>query len=384
VLLSEFGVTPRDWGWQKFPVSYPLLTWENNLGALGPYFYGRSGSFWMAYEAAVGGRENMNAILARIDDEPSLWPLEAGWFMDQGEWVSGKNLDALFLDWVFQPVTAKARLETRRAAHDQVVELQARAATMGLTGMPSDIYDNLIAWVFDPVAGQVAKANKVLDSYAEVLQTSSEAGLGAPDGVARAWGKKKVSETLVVVEEQRQAIVAILASTKELAGEPEDSVSMQKLAEAREKYAGGDYAGAKAAAATGVTAAFNEVAAAKMIEIAREKQNTFSPNFFGRIGMFWTDPDADLAAAEQALAAGDGTQALKLSQGAYESWEGATQRGIQRIALVAGIMCALTFAIWFILKRLDGPSAPTKRPGQGHFLEESTERRSSWRDWENS
>ena len=28
-----------------------------------------------------------------------------------------------------------------------------------------------------------------------------------------------------------------------------------------------------------------------MIEIAREKQNTFSPNFFGRIGMFWTDPE---------------------------------------------------------------------------------------------
>ena len=47
--------------------------------------------------------------------------------MDQGEWVSGKNLDALFLDWVFNPVTSKALLAERRVAHDQVRELQARA-----------------------------------------------------------------------------------------------------------------------------------------------------------------------------------------------------------------------------------------------------------------
>ena len=384
VLLPEFGLSATDLGWQKFPVNYPLLTWQNNLGALGPYFYGRSGAFWFAYETAVGGRENMTAILGRVDDEPSLWPLEAGWFMDQGEWVGGKNLDAVFLEWVFQPLTAKTLLETRRAAHDQVRELQARAATMGLYGMPSDIYDNLLAWVFDPVAGQVAKANKVLDSYAEVTALSTEAGLGTPDGVAKVWGKKKVSESSVVVEEQRQAIATILSSTKELEGASDDSIAKKKLAEAREKYAAGDYAGAKAAAAGGVTAAFNEVAAGKMIQIAREKQEAFSPNFFGRIGMFWADPDGDLAAAEQALKDGDGNKALELSQAAYESWDGATQRGIQRLAMAAGVMCALTFAVWFILRRLDGPSAPAKKPGQGHYLEESAERRSSWRDWENS
>ena len=324
----------------------------------------------------------MTAILGRIDDEQSLWPLEGGWFMDQGEWVGNKDLDALFLEWVFNPVSSKALLEQRRATHTQVRELQARALTYGLSGMPSDIYDNLLAWVFDPVPGQVAKANKVLDSYVEVV-TLKLRPASLLTGRRKVW-VQKISESLVVVEEQRQAIIAILASAKDLASAPDDSIAKKKLTEAHEKYAAGDYAGAKQAAAGGVTAAYNEVAAVKMLEIAREKKNSFSPNFFGTIGMFWTNPDADLAKAEQALADGDGTKSLALARSAYDSWDGASQRGIQRLALGAGLMCALTFAVWFILKRLDGPSAPAKKAGQGHFLEESSERRSSWKDWENS
>ena len=384
-LAGELGVTPIDRGWERMPFKEPLATWYNGSQIYNSnYWYGKSGAFWFAYEAAVGGREVMTQVLARMDDEPGLLPLQAGWFMDQGEFISGKNLDALYLEWVFQPVTAKPLLETRRATHDQVRELQARALTMGLTGMPSDIYDNLIAWVFAPVSGQVVKANKVLDAYAEVLALSGEAGLGTPDGVAKVWGNKKVSESLVVVEEQRQAILAITNAAKDLADEPEGSTALKKLAEAKEKYALADYSGAKAAAADGVTAAFNEVTAVKMIEIAKKKQDEFSPNFFGRIGMFRADPAGDLAAAEQALADGDGTRALQLSRQAYETWDGATQAGIQRLAIVAGLMCALTFGVWYILKKLDSPDEPVKKPGQGHFLEESTERRSSWRDWENT
>jgi hypothetical protein len=99
--------------------------------------------------------------------------------------------------------------------------------------------------------------------------------------------------------------------------------------------------------------------------------------------MFFVDPDGQLADAEQALADGDGATALKLSRSAYDTWDGASQRGIQRLAAGAGIMCALTFLVWFLLHRLEGPSTP-KRAGQGHYLEEAGERRSSWRDWENN
>jgi|GEM_PF-3033981 len=384
VVAPQLGITLYNRNWRSVPVNEPLATWLNGSSVYDPdYWYGKAGDFWMAYEAAVGGREVMTQVLSRMDDEQSLWPLKAGWFMDHGEWVSGKNLDALFLEWVFNPLTATKLLAERRAAHDAVKELQARAATLNLYGMPSDIYDNLLAWVFDPVAGQVEKANKVLDSYQQVVTLSNEAGLGAPEGVAKAWGSKKVSETQVVVEEQRQAIAAILQAAKDLASEPEDSPALKLLAEAKDKYAAGDYSGAKASAAAGVTARFNADAAVKMIEIAKKKQDEFSPNFFGRIGMFFTEPDKELADAEKALADGDGTRALKLSRSAYDTWDSATQRGIQRLAMLAGLMCALTFAVWFILHRLEGPSAP-KRATAGHYLEEPGERRSSWRDWENT
>lgn len=383
-LAPEFGVTMRDWGWQSIPLNVPLSTWENDLNPVSSsYFYGRSASFWKAYEEAVGGREVMSRILARVDDEQSLWPLRPGWFLDHGEWESGRDLEQLFLDWVYNPDTAKSLLGQRREAHTLVKEMQARAATMGLSGMPSDIYDNLIAWVFDPVGGQVAKGNKVLDAYAEVIAASNAAGLGAPEGVNKYWGHKKIAETLTVVEDQRQAVIAISAATKELDAKPDDSVAKQKLAEAREKYAAGDYQGAKSAAAGGVTAAYNEVAAGKMIDIAKKKQDEFSPNFFGRIGLFFENPDGTLKAAEDAYAAGDGEKALKLSRQAYDTWDGATQRGIQRLAIVAGLMCGLTFLVWYILHRLEAPVSGRK-PGQGHYLEESNERRGSWRDWENS
>lgn len=384
VVAPELGFTPRDWRWQASGFNQPLSTWSNGLsGAITQYFYGRSGSFWFAYETAIGGRANMNAVLSRMDDEKSLWPLDGGWFMDHGEWVGAKNLDTLFLDWVFQPVTAKPLLATRRAAHDKVTELQMRAATLGLSGMPSDIYDNLLAWVFDPVPDQVARANKVLDIYAEVAGLSTQAGLGQPDGVNHAWGKKRVSETLVVVGDQRQAINAIISSTTAIEKTPADSPPQQKLLQAREKYAAGDFPGAKSAAADAVTSAYNDVAAGKMIQIAKTKQNDFSPNFFGTIGMMFTDPDRDLAKAEAAQAAGDGRAALKLAKGSYETWASASQRGIQRLAMMAALMCALTFGAWFILKKLEAPIV-TKRPGQGHVLEADGDRRSGWRDWENS
>jgi len=383
-VAPDLGITPIDRGWSAMPFKDPLATWYNGSAVTNPdYWYGKAGAFFKAYEQALGGRDVMTDVLARMDDEPALLPLDAGWFMDQGEWVSGKNLDQLFLDWVYQPLTAKPLIEQRRAAHDLVIALQARAATMGLSGMPSDIYDNLLAWVFDPVADQVARANKVLDAYADVIALSEQNGLGRPEGVNQYWGKKRVAESQVAVETQRQAITTIIDSSKAIENKPADSPAWAKIAEAKEKYAAGDYAGAKSAAAGAVTTAYNEVAAGKMIELAKEKQANFSAGFFGRIGMMFSDPDGQLKQAEAAQAAGDGATALKLAKSAYQTWDGATQRGIQRLAIVAALMCALTFGVWFVLRRLEGPVV-AKKVGQGHVLEVDGERRSGWRDWENS
>lgn len=383
VVAPQLGVSPRDWGWQAFGVNFPLTQWGSMLGGPPQYWYGRSGAFWSAYEEAVGGREKMTEILSRIDDDPGAWRLQDRWFLDQGEWVSDRNIDQLFLDWVFNSETAAPLLATRRAAKDQVATLSVHALEAGLSGLPSDIYENLIAWNFGAIPAQVARANDVVDSYARVLQLSQDAGLGAPAKVAESWGTATVATTAVVVEDQRQAILSIIAATEQLASEPEGSRASTRLAEARDKYNAGDFAGARASATGGVTDVYNDTAAGKMIDLAKEKQATFKAGFLGRVGMFFTDPAGDLAKAEAAYAAGDGAAALQLSRGAYDTWDNANRRGIQRLALLAGVMAGLSFLVWFLLQRMDRAPAP-KRLGEGHFIDASDERRGSWKDWENT
>lgn len=382
VVAPQVSISTRDWGWQAFGVNLPLTQWGSMLGGPPQYWYGRSGAFWFAYEAAVGGREKMTEILSRIDDDPGAWRLQDRWFLDQGEWVSDRNIDQLFLDWVFNAETAAPLLATRRAAKDQVATMTVHALEVGLSGLPTDIYENLIAWNFGAIPAQVALANDVVDSYAKVLQLSQDAGLGTPAKVAESWGTATVATTAVVVEDQRQAILSIIAATEQLASEPGGSRASTRLAEAREKYNAGDFAGARASATGGVTDVYNETAAGKMIDLAKEKQATFKAGFLGRIGMVFTDPDGDLEKAEAALAAGDGGAALQLSRDAYDTWNDANRRGIQRLAILAGLMAGLSFLVWYLLQRIDRTPTP-KRLGEGHFIDVSDERRASWRDWEN-
>ena len=382
VVAPELGITPRDWGWEDFGVSFPLSQWGTMLGGPAEYWYGRSGAFWFAYEEAVGGRETMTKILSRIDDDPGLWRLQDRWFLDQGEWVGDRKLDQLFLDWVFNAETARPLLETRRTAKDQVSAMTVRAVALGLNGLPTDLYDNLMAWSFDAIVRQVATANELLDSYESVLKLSAEAGLGTPGAVAEAWSTTTLAQTGVVVEDQRQAILSIVSATGQLAERSDDPAVQAALAEAREKYNAGDFTGARSAATGAITGVYNHEAAGKMIALAREKQATFKAGFLGRIGMLFSDPAGDLEKAEAAYAAGDGAAALELSRGAYDTWNDASRRGIQRLAILAGLMAGLSFLVYFLLQRMERPPAP-KRPGEGHYIEISDERRGSWRDWEN-
>jgi hypothetical protein len=353
------------------------------MGGPAEYWYGRSGDFFFAFEEAIGGRQNMSAVLAAIDDEPALWRHKEGWFMDQGEFFSGRNLDQLFLDWVYVPETARPLLQERRAAHELVLGLRLRAAEAGLgNSIPSDIYNNLIAWVFHPVAGQVAQGDAILAAYRSATELAAVAGLQTPDVVAVSWRRARFSETARLIEDQRQAIVAIQAATTELANEPENSPFRDAIRKARELYEKGDFVGARTAATSGVTGRVNSDAAARLITLAKETRDAFNPGFFARVGMLFTDPDATLRQAEEALAAGDGTRALQLARDAHATWDGASARGIQRLALLAAVMCALSFAVWVLLRRLERPPA-NKKVGQGHFIESNT-RTGSWRDWENT
>lgn len=385
-VAPELGVKPINRNWQRFPFKDPLISMYNGSGVFEPdYWYGKAGDFWFAYQAAIGGPDNMRMILSYMGSEKDRWPLDARWFMDRGESESGANLDKLFSDWVFNQDTSASLLAQRRTAHDLVKILTDRAATMGLSGLPSDIYDNLEAWVFEPIEGQLLKANGVLDSYAAVVKLGDESSLGQSTAVAKSWGKRTIAQTAGVVEDQRQAIQAIVDARRQLGDRMPDSAA-KKLAEAVVAYGSGDYSGAKRLAADSLTAVFNEEASGKMIELAKAKQSSFKVGFLSRVGLFFKDPDGDLQKAESAYASGDSAGALKYARSAYDGWDGASGRGIQRLAMLMGLMCALSVGVWLLLKKLDGSSSggPAKRVGEGHYLEPGDERTRNWRDWENT
>ncbi|MGE5595353.1 MAG: hypothetical protein ACM3S1_04885 [Hyphomicrobiales bacterium] len=381
-LAPTLGITPRDWGWESLGYTDPLATWWNGSQVLDAnYWYGKTMTFWFKYQEAIGGPENMKQVLGMLDDRPEQLPVDGRWFMDAGERVSGANLDELFLTWVYNRQTSAPLFAERRAAHDLVKGLVSRAAELGLTGVPTDIQANLDEWQFGGVAGQVADANKVLDNYQRVVARSNDAGLGAPGGVAAAWGTSTIARSGAVVEDQDQAISAIVNATSSLANEEAGSPALARLAQARDAYAAGNFEEAARLASESTTTAYNEVAAGRMLELAREKQASYKPSFFGRIGLFFTDPEGDLAKAEQAYANGDPEAALKLSGSAYDAWDGANERGLMRLAILAGAMCGLTVGVWYLLRRLD-PDRVSRPAGTGHVLTE--ESRASWRDWENT
>jgi hypothetical protein len=93
------------------------------------------------------------------------------------------------------------------------------------------------------------------------------------------------------------------------------------------------------------------------------------------------DPEGDLSAAEAAYGQGDYAKALKLSRSAYDTWEGADDRGLMRLAIAAGLMCALSTGVWWGLRRLEPKKrAPVASPG--HSLGDDHGPR--WKDWENN
>ncbi|MCK9518379.1 MAG: hypothetical protein M0R74_05030 [Dehalococcoidia bacterium] len=379
-LAPTLGIAPRDWRWAATGFNDPLATWWNGSAVTdSAYWYGKSAAFWDAYAAAIGGPDAMTRVLSAVDDHATR--RDGGWFMDTGERVSGQHLDELFLTWVWNRTTSEPLLAERRAAHDLVRGLTDRASELGLAGVPSDIQANLDAWQFRPIAAQVTAAGSVLDEYAAVIAKAAAAGLPQSDGVANAWGTVSTATTRTLIGDQRQAIDAIVGASHDLANEPEGSAALAELAEARERYADGDFAQADRLAAGAKTTAYNEVASGRMIAIAKQKQAEFRPSFLSRIGLFFADPDGDLAAAESALAEGDHAAALRLSRSAYDDWSGAKRRGLMRLAMLMGGMCLVTVGTWYVLRRLDPDQAVNRPLGTGHVIEE---RRSSWADWDNS
>lgn len=385
VVAFQVGFVPIERPWKSSGYTDPLATWYSGSNVYDPmYWYGKAGAFWFEYEKVIGGREGMKAVLQRMDDEPSRLPLDARWFMDAGEYASGSNLDELFLTWVFNAETAQATVKERRAAHNLVSALAARQAGFGLSGFPTDLHANLDAWEFGGIAGQVEKVHALLDALATVSALSAEAGLPPSGAVAKVWQTSAMAGLASMIENQRQAIVAISGTAKELTNEPPNSPSLARLEEARVAYAAGDFTGAKRLASLAITTLTDKGTAEQLISLAKEKQAAFKPGVLARIGMLFEDPAGDLAKAEAAHEAGDAATALKFSKLAYDGWNEADARGLKRLAIFFGLMGAACVGVYYLLARVDRGGRRDAGKGStssGHYIPEG---RSRWRDWENT
>jgi hypothetical protein len=179
-------------------------------------------------------------------------------------------------------------------------------------------------------AGPGRDGHHAFDDYLQLAAEVEAAGLPQIENVKNAWNTSSIREVAGVIVNQRNALNAIVNSTRVLEHEEADSPSLQELEEARLKWAEGDLSEATRLGAAAATTSFNEDAAVKMIALAKEKQATFKAGFLGRIGLLWKDPAGDITRAEEAYAAGDPTKAMKLAEGAYKAWDTADKSGLIR------------------------------------------------------
>lgn len=382
-LQAEMGFVPgtRDWQSYEYKDEAPLIGWDEQWGGSGEFWYGKAGAFYKEYESAIGGPANMTTVLSGMYTDPPT-PKDHRWFMDRGEEVSGANLDELFLEWVFYEETAAPLIAERRAARTGISELATRAATAGLAGTPKDIALNMANWQFGGVSKQIADADAVIVAYTEVLGMAAESGLPMGNAVKDAWTTRSMREVAAIVEDTRQTILAIDTAASQLS---DDAVGAATLEDAREAFSAGKLTEAKDLAAKSRTMRFNIETAEALVDIAVEKQASFTPNLFTRIGLYGKDPDADLTAAQEAMAAGKPEEAMVHAKAAFKVWDSAEKNGMARLAIAFALMAGISTGTWWLLKKLDvrkpDEGELRRRATGGHVLQPADERKPGWKDW---
>jgi hypothetical protein len=138
----------------------PLRCPENREYDL--YGYARSLAFIELLEERVGEEAlvETNALIAAGEE-----PAGARQYMNALEQVTGENLDAEFLEWVFTPED-EAALQQRRAARDDLQALEAQLEGTDLV-LPSTIAELIDNWEFDQALELIPRASEVIPVYEE-------------------------------------------------------------------------------------------------------------------------------------------------------------------------------------------------------------------------
>ncbi len=172
--------------------------------------------------------------------------------------------------------------------------------------LPRSIRDALRSWRFEVATTQMADARTILAQHAALVQEAARVDLALPDAMRPLFEAGKMS----------------------------------------------------AAAAEGDA----ELAALDAVAVA-EGQRTTDDDLLAHIGMLWSQPENDLAAAKTALAAGRLDEAVASAAVAGRAWSGAWQEGRRRAlmgAAVAALFIVLGSAIVSHARRTGRPDRPVK------------------------
>ena len=210
--------------------------------------------------------------------DPERVPGPPDWrgLLDLLEENTDATYDDLWREWVVRPEDA-ALLDARAEARARYAAVVDEAAGWSL---PKPIRDALRAWQFEAASGLLAEADGVLARRDELDEAAGRVGLSPPDNLEVAFeGDDGFADATVEADAQADTI---------------------------ERYA--------------------DALAARPSD----------PNVFVQLGLWETTPDADLADARRAFAAGDLEGAARSADLALATWLGAEQVGQGR-ALTIGL-----------------------------------------------
>ncbi|RLC56533.1 MAG: hypothetical protein DRI30_05695 [Chloroflexi bacterium] len=232
-------------------------------------------------------------------------PVGSRRYMDTLEEVSGRNVDSLFLTWVF-PETSRTSVERRRETRDRYAEVADRLADEGLSEEPLEqAWESILVWGFskaqselDAVEANIARASE-FEAELRILEGEADPlGLALPDSITAAISGWEFGAAEDLMESARAGLAAY-ASARERVAEPR--------------------------------------------------------NVWEQFGLLGDDPNGELAKAREAFEKGRFDRTRERSAAAVAMVNDASRSAMMRLLVVAGILSAVAGAIgvayWVALLR---------------------------------
>jgi tetratricopeptide (TPR) repeat protein len=294
--LSQAAVPLNDW-----------VTAGQPSSATDEYLYGAT--LEVARQiAALAGQDGLRSVWSAARSETAAYQPSNGpkgevdlsgaidWrrLLDLLEQTTGRQYGAIWSQWIVssaQGPLLQRRTTTRSAYFD------ARSAAGGWD-LPPEIRRAMDGWQFDSALTLVAQAKAVLAQRDVIASSAAAAGTSAPPQLKDLFEKSGVA-------------AASAEATREIA--VLDALAAARRAESESQ------GGARA------------------------------------LGLLGADPQAELAAAQEAFASGDMGRAMSLAESARSAWEGANGTAQARIfgafAILAGLLLLLVVFAWTRGKR---------------------------------